>query len=304
MSNLLDATTADETCTAHPCRAIEMLLEPHVKDLGGFSVRRLLPSSQRRMVGPFIFFDHFGPAAFAPGEGMDVRPHPHINLATVTYLFEGEILHRDSLGSVQAIRPGAINLMTAGAGIVHSERTPQQLRSAGHRLHGLQLWLALPEVNEEDTPAFVHYPAEVMPTRDEDGVRLRVMIGTACGLTSPVKTCSEALYLEAELQPGAVLQLPDEVPERAVYVVSGQLNLGRREMPAHSMAVLDASPRIQVTARQPTRLAMIGGAPLGKRYIDWNFVSSRQERIAQAKDDWRNDRFAKVPGETEFIPLP
>jgi len=304
MSNLLENTTADEVCTANPCQAVELLLEPHVKDLGGFSVRRLLPSPQRRMVGPFIFFDHFGPAEFAPGEGMDVRPHPHINLATVTYLFEGEILHRDSLGSVQAIRPGAINLMTAGRGIVHSERTPPELRSGGHRLHGLQLWMALPEEHEEDAPAFEHYPAETMPTREADGVTLRVMIGSAYGLASPVKSCSETLYFEAELLPGAVLQLPDGEIERGVYVVSGRMKIGRRELSPHSMAILDRSPGIQLTALETTRLAVIGGAPLGKRYIDWNFVSSRRERIEQARQNWRDGGFPPVPGETEFIPLP
>jgi len=304
MSNLLNRDTGDDICTRHPCRGIDLLLEPHIKDLGGFSVRRLLPSRDRQMVGPFIFFDHFGPADMPPGQGMDVRPHPHINLATITYLFDGEILHRDSLGTVQAIRPGAINLMTAGRGIVHSERTPDELRAQGHRLHGLQLWVALPEETEETEPAFGHYPANQLPTLELPGVSLRVMIGNAFGLSSPVQVCSPTLYAEARLEAGASLKLPSDVTERAVYLVSGTVLSGDRLIEPRTLAVLHPQAEITLNAREPSQLALVGGEPLGRRSMFWNFVSSRPERIEQAKQDWQAGQFPKVPGETEFIPLP
>ena len=283
---------------------VGVLLQPREKDLGGFSVRRLLPSAKRTMVGPWIFFDHMGPADFPPGQGITVRPHPHINLATVTYLFEGEILHRDSLGSLQPIVPGDINLMVAGRGIVHSERERPEITATAHRLHGLQLWLALPEADEEIEPAFHHYPGADIPTRTIDGVPVRVLMGSAYGVTSPVKTFAETLYVEAHLKKGQRLALP-EVQERALYVVSGALRLGGMTLPEHSMAILSQAASVVVEADNDSRIALIGGEALGERFIDWNFVSSRKERIEQAKADWRAGRYPRVPGdEEEFIPLP
>jgi len=283
---------------------VEVLLQPQEKDLGGFSVRRLLPSAERRMVGPWIFFDHMGPADFPPGQGITVRPHPHINLATVTYLFEGEILHRDSLGSVQPIVPGDINLMVAGRGIVHSERERPEVNATAHRQHGLQLWLGLPEADEEIEPAFHHYPSTDIPTRTIDDVRLRVMMGSAYGVTSPVRTFADTLYVEAQLKAGQRLALPDAA-ERALYVVSGALRLGSRSLPEHTMAILSQTSSHVVEAETDSRIAVIGGEPLGERFIDWNFASSRKERIEQAKADWRAGRYPLVPGdEHEFIPLP
>ena len=283
---------------------VEVLLQPQEKDLGGFSVRRLLPSAERRMVGPWIFFDHMGPADFPPGQGITVRPHPHINLATVTYLFEGEILHRDSLGSLQPIVPGDINLMVAGRGIVHSERQRPEITAKAHRLHGLQLWLALPDADEEIEPAFHHYPGADIPTRTIDGVPVRVMMGSAYGATSPVKTFADTLYVEAQLKTGQRLVLP-ETAERALYVVSGTLRLGGMTLPEHSMAILSGASNLVVEATADSRMALIGGEPLGQRFIDWNFVSSRKERIEQARADWRAGRYPRVSGdEEEFIPLP
>ncbi|HRP77219.1 MAG TPA: pirin family protein [Rhodocyclaceae bacterium] len=303
MSNT--TTEVESECSAtRGCDAIELVLQPRDKDLGGFSVRRVLPTAQRRMVGPWIFFDHMGPADFPAGKGINVRPHPHVNLATVTYLFEGEILHRDSLGSLQPIRPGDINLMVAGCGIVHSERERPEVTAAPHRLHGLQLWLALPEADEEIEPAFHHYPSADIPALDIGGVPVRVMMGSAWGVTSPVRVFADTLYVEAHLKPGQTLVLPD-APERAVYVAEGALQVHGVEIPEHAMAVLSNASRVVVEAAAETRLAMIGGEPLGTRFIDWNFVSSRKERIEQARRDWREGRFPKVPGdEHEFIPLP
>lgn len=304
MSNTLE--TAEQPCAATPapCAAIETVLQPRERDLGGFSVRRVLPTAQRRMVGPWIFFDHMGPARFPAGEGINVRPHPHIGIATVTYLFEGEILHRDSLGSLQAIRPGDLNLMVAGRGIVHSERERPEISAEEHIQHGLQLWLALPEADEETEPAFHHYPEQTIPTVTVDGVPVRVMMGSAYGAQSPVRVFSETLYLEARLQPGQTLTLPDG-DERAVYVVSGELRAQDTEMPTHSMTIFSGEPGIAVTATTASTIALVGGAPIGERHIEWNFVSSRRERIEQAERDWQDGRFPKVPGdEHEFIPLP
>jgi redox-sensitive bicupin YhaK (pirin superfamily) len=304
MSNTLLQVEQPCVATTSPCDAVELILQPREKDLGGFSVRRLLPTAQRRTVGPWTFFDHMGPAAFPAGSGINVRPHPHIGIATVTYLFEGEILHRDSLGSLQPIRPGDINLMVAGRGIVHSERERPEVSAVAHRLDGLQLWLALPEAEEERAPAFYHYPAAQVPTVIVDGVTVRVLMGSAYGVASPVATYSETLYLEAHLQAGQSLTLPDAA-ERAVYVVSGALAAQDTDIPARSMVIFSARPGVVVTATEASRIALIGGAPLGHRYIEWNFVSSRRERVEQAKEDWRAGRFPKVPGdEDEFIPLP
>ena len=290
---------------AGACTAIELLLTPKEHDIGGLFVRRALPSAGRRMVGPWIFFDHMGPAVFPPGQGMDVRPHPHINLATVTYLFEGEMLHRDSLGNELVITPGAINLMVAGRGIVHSERQREEIKTADNRLHGLQLWLALPEADEETDPAFFHYAADEIPAVDVNGVPVRVLIGSAYGAISPVRTFAQTLYVEARLEPGQSLVLPESIPERAVYVPAGKLITGGQTVNAYEMAVFSEQPGITLTAEVPTQIAIVGGEPLGKRHIWWNFVSSRRERIEQAKADWKEGRFAKVPGdEEEFIPLP
>ncbi|MFL2546156.1 MAG: pirin family protein [Candidatus Rariloculaceae bacterium] len=285
--------------------AIELLLKSDEKDLGEFSVRRTLPSRRRQRVGPFIFFDHMGPVNFAPGTGVSVRPHPHIGLATVTYLFEGEILHRDSLGYVQAIQPGAVNWMIAGRGIVHSERTPPEMIADGSPLHGLQAWVAVPTDQEESDPSFVHYPDGDIPVVERPGVSVRVLAGSAFGETSPVVTSSETLYLAAELAADAELEIPTDATERAVYVASGEIELGETTLETGMLAVLTADAEAGIRALSDAQVMILGGEPLeGKRYIYWNLVSSSRERIDQAKDDWRNDRFDKVPGETEFIPLP
>ncbi len=280
------------------------IIRPRAIDLGGFVVKRCLPARGIQSVGPWVFFDHIGPASFPAGKGVDVIPHPHINLATVTYLFEGELVHRDSIGSVQIITPGAINLMVAGRGVVHSERTDRHLRAAGHAMHGLQLWLALPEQHEEIEPTFHHYPASDLPRTSVDGVPLRVMIGDAYGLHAPVATFSPTLYAEADIPAGKTLRLPDEVGERAVYVVSGSLRLPDVDLPEETMTLLDDASRIELRAAADSRIALIGGSPLGKRFMWWNFVSSNKERISKAKADWKGNRFPAVPGETEACPLP
>lgn len=287
-----------------------MLIQPHTKDLGGgFVVRRLLPSAQRQAVGPFLFFDHFGPTVASPSDNHDVRPHPHIGLATVTYLFEGALMHRDSTGVVQRIEPGAVNWMTAGRGIVHSERTPDDLRGLARTSHGLQLWAALPAEHEEDAPTFAHTPAAALPQHRSGGAVVRVLIGQAWGLRSPVATLSPTLYLDIALAPGASIALPgpSAAQERALYGVDAAFTLDGAPVEPHTMTVLDeaaASPVVAATAGRPARVVLIGGAPLGHRHMWWNFVSSRKERIAQAADDWAAMRFDPVPGETEFIPLP
>ena len=282
----------------------ELEYECELADGGGFSVRRVLPNRKRRTVGPWIFFDHMGPARFAAGEGVNVRPHPHINLATVTYLFEGEILHRDSLGSLQAITPGDINLMVAGRGIVHSERERPEVSAQPHVAHGLQLWLALPEEDEETEPSFHHYPASEIPHTEVDGVAVRVMMGLAYGLQSPVRTFAETLYVEASLRAGQQLALPD-AEERAVYVVSGSLAARDSRLEEHTMTVFRPEAGVALEALSDSQVAIIGGEPIGSRFIDWNFVSSRKERIAQARVDWKAGKFPRVPGDgEEFIPLP
>jgi redox-sensitive bicupin YhaK (pirin superfamily) len=281
-----------------------LILTPHEKDLGGgFRVRRLLPAAARQAVGPFLFFDHFGPVEAGPDDNHDVRPHPHIGLATVTYLFEGAMLHRDSTGVVQRIEPGAINWMTAGRGIVHSERTPDDLRGLTRRSHGLQLWSALPAGDEELTPSFGHTPAAAIPVHDAAGVTVRVLIGQAYGLASPVATRSPTLYLDIALRAGAQLRLPP-APERALYAVDAPFTLDGEALPAQRMVVLAADEQPLLSAPTGARIVLVGGAPLGHRFMVWNFVSSRKERIVQAQDDWRARRFDPVPGETEFIPLP
>ncbi|HUV21875.1 MAG TPA: pirin family protein [Gammaproteobacteria bacterium] len=279
------------------------LIDPEVKELGGFSVRRLLPADACNMVGPFIFFDHFGPTEFPPGEGVQVRPHPHIGLSTVTYLFEGEIIHRDSLGYVQAIQAGAVNLMTAGRGIVHSERAGDDLDRVS-RLHGLQVWMALPLAQEECAPDFTHYPASELPGFDRDGVAIRVIIGAAFGHESPVTQYAPTLYLECKFPAATMLALPNSHDEIAAYVVSGEMGIGESIVTAGRMAVAPAGETLRLQAARDSHVIIIGGARFGERHIWWNYVSSSRQRIEQAKQDWRNKRFDEVPGENEFIPLP
>ena len=282
-------------------------LLPHKKDLGGgLTVRRLLPSAQRPSVGPFVFFDHFGPITAQPGDNHDVRPHPHIGLATFTYLFEGAMMHRDSTGVVQRIEPGAVNWMTAGRGIVHSERTPKDLLGTERRSHGLQLWLALPAEHEEDAPGFQHVAGPQIPARDVGGVLVRVLAGTAFGLTSPVQTLSPTLCLDLNFSmgSGAAVTIPAAAEERALYSVDHDFELDGELVAAFTMVVLAAGSEPLLTAPRGGHIVLIGGAPLGHRFITWNFVSSRKERIVQAQDDWEAERFERVPGETEFIPLP
>src|SRR5437868_5775534 len=279
---------------------------PPVRDLGdGFQLRRALPSAQCRSVGPFVFFDQMGPVALDGSKSLDVRPHPHIGLATVTYLFEGEILHRDTLGSVQAIRPGEINWMTAGRGIAHSERTGPEVRAAGGRLAGIQSWIALPRDDEETEPGFAHHGAAALPTVAGDGKHVRLLLGAAFGARSPVRTFSETLYADIALDAGARLALPDEPEERALYLVAGTATIAGEEFAPGRLLVLRPRTEIVVTARSAVRLMLLGGAPLdGPRHVWWNFVSSSHDRIEQAKADWQAGRFPAVPGDSEFIPLP
>lgn len=287
---------------------VDMVILPPVRDLGdGFTVRRALPSAHRRMVGPFIFFDQMGEATFNSGEGLDVRPHPHIGLATVTYLLEGEILHRDSVGSVQSIRPGEVNWMTAGSGIVHSERTSPENRAKGDKLFGLQTWVALPTQSEETNPSFAHHKAHDIPTIEDAGTRLTLIAGTSDGLTSPVRTYSDMVYADIALVDGARYQVKAEHIERAVYVVSGEVEvIGQTGgFASGELVVFKPGAEVILRAKSATRLMLLGGEPLPeKRNIFWNFVSSSADRIEQAKEDWKAQRFAKVPDESEFIPLP
>jgi redox-sensitive bicupin YhaK (pirin superfamily) len=293
-------------------------LAPHAKDLGGgFTVRRLLPAATRQAVGPFVFFDHFGPITAGPADNHDVRPHPHIGLATVTYLFEGAILHHDSTGARQRIEPGAINWMTAGRGVVHSERTPEDLRGVSRRSHGLQLWAALPAALEDAEPSFAHTPAAALPvaplpvasrSADADG-SVKLLIGSAFGMVSPLRAASPTLFADIRLAPGVAFVLDPaqtpEAPERAVYVSEGAIGLDGEPWPAFTMAVLPTyRPALLTAGPAGARLALIGGAPLGHRYLYWNFVSTRRDRLVQAADDWAAGRFPVVEGETDFIPLP
>jgi redox-sensitive bicupin YhaK (pirin superfamily) len=287
---------------------VDMVVLPAVRDLGdGFNVRRALPSIHRRMVGPFIFFDQMGPTAFHRGDGLDVRPHPHIGLATITYLLEGEILHRDSVGSVQAIRPGEVNWMTAGSGIVHSERTSPDVRASGGPLFGLQTWVALPVADEETAPSFVHHKAHEIPKTEGDGTSLSLVIGSLDGLRSPVKTFSDTVYADIALADGARYQVRAEHVERAIYVVTGEIEVIGQSggFAAGEFVIFKPGAEIVLRGKGPARFVLVGGEPLPeKRNIYWNFVSSSADRIEQAKDDWRHQRFAKVPDENEFIPLP
>ncbi|MEQ1716690.1 MAG: pirin family protein [Hyphomicrobium sp.] len=291
---------------ASACDVIEQVIIPRARDLGGFEVRRALPSAGRQMVGPFIFFDQMGPAQFISGQGFDVRPHPHIGLATVTYLFEGEMMHRDSLGTALAIQPGAVNLMTAGRGIVHSERTAPQVRDRGQRLFGIQSWMALPKSHEDAAPSFVHFGVDELPRIEGEGKRVRLVLGSLYGATSPVVFPHESFYAEAVLAPGAVLPLDPTHEERAVYLASGRIDIAGQSFEAGQLLVFRPGDRISILAESNARLMLLGGDPMdGARHIWWNFVSSSKERIAQAKEEWRSGRFDIVPGdEADFIPLP
>jgi redox-sensitive bicupin YhaK (pirin superfamily) len=286
--------------------AIQVQLAGQPKDLGGgFTVSRLLPSARRRSVGPFVFFDHFGPATERPGLNHDVRPHPHIGLATVTYLFEGAMMHRDSLGSEQRIEPGAINWMTAGRGIVHSERKPDDLRTSSYVNHGLQLWVALPREHEEDEPSFSHTPASAIPELGVGQAQVRVLVGEAFGVRSPVAPAAPTLYLDVQLRAGGTLDLPPLASEMAIFPVQGGVEVNGRPIDPGSMGVLEPGQQVRIGAVGATRLAVIGGEPLdGPRYLWWNFVSSRRERIIQASADWEAQRMGSVRGDPEFIPLP
>ncbi|KUO59806.1 MAG: pirin [Alphaproteobacteria bacterium BRH_c36] len=292
-----DATSVD---------LIEEVIVPRARDLGGFEVRRALPAAGRQMVGPFIFFDQMGPSEFLLGEGIDVRPHPHIGLATLTYLFDGEIMHRDSLGTEQAIRPGELNLMSAGSGIVHSERTGETERQRQSRLFGIQTWAALPKSHEETSASFAHYKTDDLPRIEGEGKRVRLVLGDMFGRSSPASFPHPSFYAEAVLAPGAVLPLESDYEERAVYVASGQIDIAGDTYDSGRLLIFKPGDRISILANSNTRLIVLGGEPMdGPRHIWWNFVSSSRDRIAAAKEDWRQGRFDTVPGDgEEFIPLP
>ena len=275
-------------------------------DLGdGFEVSRVLPQIARRAVGPFVFFDYFGPVDFPPGKGIDVRPHPHIGLATVTYLFEGSQVHRDNIGSVKTIQPGDVNWMTAGRGIVHSERTGAEVRAGGHRMHGIQSWVGLPQADEECEPAFQNVSAKNLPTGEKHGAKLRVIAGGAYGLTSPVRVLSDIFYVDARLDEGATLPMPDDHAERAAFIVQGEIDCGGSRFGRGDMILFDAGEGAALAASAPAHVMLLGGAPLdGPRHVWWNFVSSDRARIERAKAKWETGGFDPIPGEHEFIPLP
>jgi len=291
----------------YACEALDVVVVPRSVDLSdGFSVRRALPHSTRRTVGPFVFFDHFGPAEFKTGEGLDVRPHPHIGLSTLTYLYDGEVIHRDTLGVKAAIRPGEVNWMTAGRGIVHSERTALERRTGHEPIHGLQFWLGMPSKDEESDPRFAHLGSDELPIVDGEGKHVRLIAGSLFGVTSPLATTSQTLFADVTLDAGSTLPLDADYEERGVYIVSGEIDVAGDKFAAGRLLVFRPGDRITLKAVTPARVALIGGAALdGPRHVWWNFVSSRKERIEQAKNEWAQGRFGKVPGdEIEFIPLP
>lgn len=271
---------------------------------GGFIVRRLLPDAKRRMVGPFVFLDHMGPHDFAPGQGIDVRPHPHIGLSTLTWLWDGALMHRDSVGSAQVIRPGDVNWMTAGRGIVHSERSPGTERASGHRIEGLQTWLAMPESEAEAAPSFQHVPAAEVPTLHRDGVEIAIVAGHAFGQQSPVRTCVDTLYASLHFAEGASVTVEADHEERAIYPLEDGLLLDGEPLAARQLHVLEEPGPQLLKASAPVRAMLLGGASVGPRVLWWNFVATSRERIEQAKADWAAQRFGRVPGEAEFIPLP
>lgn len=281
-------------------------LQAHTKDLGdGFVVRRLLPAATRQMVGPFIFFDHMGPTQFAPGKGIDVRPHPHIGLATVTYLFEGAIMHRDSLGYAQRITPGDVNWMTAGHGIAHSERSPDDERSQARNLHGIQTWIALPQADERTAPSFTHHPKATLPVVQWPNAELRLIAGECWGQRAPVKIYSPMFYGAVTTQGQVRFELPTEYAERAIYVVSGEVSADGAPVAPHTVAIFDGGTAVRIETATAARIMVFGGATMdGERHISWNFVASSRDMIDEARTRWREQRFPKVPGETEFIPLP
>lgn len=285
---------------------VERIFAPRSHDVGGLQVGRVLPAMQRRMVGPFIFLDHMGPTVMPAGQALDVRPHPHIGLSTLTYLFDGEIFHRDNLGNATPITPGAVNWMTAGRGIAHSERTRPEQRAAEHRLHGLQCWVALPKADEETDPEFWHYGADSIPRLSRDGAKLRIIAGDAYGARSPVKTYSPLFYVDVRLRDGATLELPNLHADQAVYVIDGVVTADGAEVGARNMVVFERGSRPAITAQAPSHVVLLGGEPFAEpRHIWWNFVSSSQARIEQAKADWKEGRFGPIPGDDkEFIPLP
>jgi redox-sensitive bicupin YhaK (pirin superfamily) len=284
---------------------VELIIKPRTRDLGGFEVARVLPYAKRRTIGPFIFFDRMGPNTFGVGEGIDVRPHPHIGLATVTYLFEGEIMHRDSLGYALPIRPGDVNWMTAGRGIVHSERTRDAVRNSESRMFGIQSWVALPKDSEEIAPSFHHHPGDTLPEVENNGVTMRMIAGSAYGMTSPVETASPMFYLDVGMIAGTALDMTQDYAERAIYVVEGEIAINGETHGANEMLVLTDGADVTIEATDGARIMLLGGDPIdGERHICWNFVSSSPERIEQAKADWKAGRFDMIEGDDEFIPLP
>lgn len=295
--------TTDNAASASAGDVIVRRIRPQEKDLGEFTVRRVLPTEEQRQVGPFVFFDHMGPATFPPGRGIDVRPHPHIGIATITYLFEGEILHRDSLGVVQRIQPGAINLMVAGRGIVHSERPGDDLHQES-RLHGIQSWMALPEGQEEIEPVFTHYTAEELPIWQDGGVLCRLIMGELAGRRSPVTTYSRTLYADLSMERGAAVSMHAEEQDLAVYVAAGEISVNGEGVSAGVMVTLQPDHALSLSSAEGARVMLIGGDRLSQRHMFWNFVHSDPERIERAKDDWREWRFPPVPDDDERIPLP
>ncbi len=299
------STTDPECHTDRTGSPIESVIVPRRRDVGGFDVMRALPSAERRAVGPFVFFDQFGPLQLIQGRSLEVRPHPHIGLATVTYLFAGKIMHRDSLGTVQPIQPGEVNWMTAGHGIVHSERTSDAGNPPGAELFGIQTWVALPKSHEEIEPAFAHHARVELPEVAGNGFWGRIILGSCFGRSSPVATFADPVYVDCRLDAGSRLLLPAEIEERAVSTVSGELQVGKQRFAPGTLAVCTPRAEVVLTADVATQFILIGGPRLdGPRIVWWNFVSSSQERIEAAKADWRAGRFAPVPGDKEFIPLP
>ncbi|MEX2202245.1 MAG: pirin family protein [Dongiaceae bacterium] len=297
----------DDPATVPPPdgKAVETVIVPRARDIGGFEVRRALPAIERRMVGPFVFFDEMGPATLAAGSGLDVRPHPHIGLATVTWLTDGEILHRDTLGSIQPIRPGELNWMTAGRGIAHSERSPEAARRAPQHVGGLQAWVALPKKHEETAPSFKHYGADALPVISADGARAVLIAGQGWGATSPVAVFSDTIYAEVTLEAGATLPIGAEHEERAIYVLNGPVRIAGDAFEAGRLLILRPGDAITISSDSGARFMVLGGETMdGPRHLWWNFVSSSKERIEQAKADWQEGRFGKVVDDTEFIPLP
>jgi len=303
MSNIENITESECHLVAN-CNSLHRVIKPVSKDLGGFCVKRILPSKELKSIGPWVFFDHMGPATFNPGEGVNVRPHPHIGLATVTYLLDGEIQHKDSLGTNETIKPGDINLMVAGNGIAHSERQTPEMIKTPHTVHGLQLWLALPKEHEQCQPSFHHYDADSLPTVQLGNGHAKILIGKAYGQSSPVKTFSNTLYVEVTIDANDSIQLPN-FEELGLYIIKGSVKVDEFQIEEQNMAIFKNTDGIRITAEHNTKLVLLGGDAIGKRYIEWNFVSTDSNLIQEAKQKWANNGFPKVPGdENEYIPLP